>query len=105
MSRKNENKKEWAQVRKWTMKRKFKRIYMKIKLWVKNRILDKLLYEKHIEVSFRILLDMTNRELLYIYKNAKRLIPELKENNQYALIIGFNPLYKHIEYDVYDIIR
>ena len=84
------------------MKRKF-RIYREIKFWVRSRILDKLLYEKHIKVSFPILVDITNRDLMYIYKNAERLIPELKEDNQYALITGFIPLYKHIEYDVYDI--
>lgn len=95
--------------RKMKMKRKMKRKFNRIYREVRNRILDKLLYEKHIGVSFRILLDgITNRELLYIYKNAARLIPELKENDeyvQYALIIGFNPLYKHIEYDIYDVFR
>jgi len=93
--------------RKMKMKRKMKRkfrIYREIKFWVKNRILDKLRYEKHIEFSFPILLDITNRELLYIYKNAERLIPELKENDgcdRYALVIGYNPLYKYVSYDIY----
>ena len=78
------------------MKRKF-RIYREIKFWVKNRILDKL-DKKHIEFSFDVLLDISNRDLMYIYKNAERLIPELKENDQYALVIGFNPLNKHVDY-------
>ena len=92
--------------RKMEMKRKMKRkfrIYREIKFWVRNRILDKL-YEKHIKVSFPILVDITNRELLYIYKNAERLIPELKENDgcdRYALVIGYNPLYKYVAYDIY----
>lgn len=93
--------------RKMKMKRKMKRkfrIYREIKFWVRCRILDKLRYEKHIEFSFPILVDITNRELLYIYKNAERLIPELKENDgcdRYALVIGYNPLYKYVDYDIY----
>lgn len=79
------------------MKRKFDRIYGKIELWVMYRILD-ILFKKRIEVSIYVLFYISNRELLYIYKNAERLIPELKENDQYALVIGFNPLNKHVDY-------
>lgn len=85
------------------MKRKF-RIYREIKFWVKNKILDKLFYEKHIKFSFHTLLDISNRELLYIYKNAERLIPELKENDgveRYALVLGFDPINKYVDYDIY----
>lgn len=79
------------------MKRKFNRIYREIEVWVMNRILDGL-YKKRIEVAFWILFDISNRELFYIYRNAERLIPELKENDRYALVLGFDPINKHVDY-------
>lgn len=82
-------------------KRKLNKIYGTIERWRMKRILDKLL-EKRIEVSKYVLFYISNMELLYIYENAERIFPELKENDKYAVVYAFNLLNKHVDYVIYD---